>query len=153
VLASCVAAYFAHAQVRVAETQINIANDKLKIDLFEKRYAIYKAAKDLIEYVMSNCNGGIDSQFVRKRFIELDESRFFFDCHIRKVLDDATKECDRFLVMIEERKQINVDDVALWRKTAEDVAKQQQKLNALYRSLPKVFEKVLAFRHLIERDR
>lgn len=153
VFAACVATYFAYAQVQVAKIQTDIANDKLKVDLFERRYAIYKAAKALIEYVMLNLNGRIDSQVIRDRYVELDESRFFFDRHIQKVLDEVNKECDRFLVMTQERKQINSDDIALWQKTAEDCAKQQLKLNALYRSLPEAFENALAFRHLIERDR
>jgi hypothetical protein len=82
-----------------------------------------------------------------------NESRFVFDRHIQKVLDEINKERDLFLVTIEEREQINRDDVAPWRKTDEDSAKQQQKLNALYRSFPEAFENALAFRHLIERDR
>jgi hypothetical protein len=52
VIASIVAAVFAAAQWRVANAQKDIAYDKLKFDLFEKRYAIYVAAKDLLEYIL-----------------------------------------------------------------------------------------------------
>ena len=149
VLASCVAAYFARAQVQVAKTQTNIANDKLKFDLYERRYAIYKATKDLIEYVRLNCNGYTDPNIIRSMYIKLDESRFFFDCDIRKVLDEVHDECENLLKAIEERRH----GAVRWEGTAENVVRPQQKLNALYGSLPEAFEKALAFRHLIERDR
>ena len=41
----------AAGQKEIARSQRDIAHDRLKYDLFEKRYEIYLAAKKLIEYV------------------------------------------------------------------------------------------------------
>jgi hypothetical protein len=46
-------ARIARRQAEVAEAQREIAYDKLKHDLFDKRYEIYQAAKQLIEKVLS----------------------------------------------------------------------------------------------------
>jgi hypothetical protein len=41
------------AQVRIAQSQRDIAFDKLKYDLFDKRYEIYQTAKAIIEPMLS----------------------------------------------------------------------------------------------------
>jgi hypothetical protein len=46
--------YFNRMQVRITATQADIALEKLKLDLFDKRYVIYSAAKHLIEYLLQN---------------------------------------------------------------------------------------------------
>ena len=40
--------FFNRAQTRLAETQADVAVEKLKLDLFEKRYALYNSAKQLV---------------------------------------------------------------------------------------------------------
>jgi len=42
---------FARIQARIAQSQRDIALDKLKFDLFERRYEIYQATKVLLEYM------------------------------------------------------------------------------------------------------
>src|SRR5664280_2325345 len=51
VVAIVVTVVFTKAQLRIAESQRDIAHDKLKYDLFKYRYEIYEAAKALIKYV------------------------------------------------------------------------------------------------------
>jgi hypothetical protein len=152
VFASAVAAYFAWAQVQVAKTQAAIAYDKLKFDLFEKRYAIYCTTKDLIEHAISNGDQRIDFEFVRKSRVRLDESRFFFDNNIRKCIGEVDNECEEFLKLILFRKKINSDEDGLWANTADKLAEQVCKLSDLYKGLPQKFEKALAFQQLTERD-
>jgi hypothetical protein len=42
---------FGREQARIAQSQRDIALDKLKHDLFDRRYAIYSATKELLEYI------------------------------------------------------------------------------------------------------
>ena len=104
IVASLVAALFAAAQVCVARAQKSIAYDKLKVDLFEKRYAIYQAAKELIEYIRRGNGRRIeDTNFVRQHYIKLDEARFFFDYEIQYLLRNIMEECEAYLVSIEQK--------------------------------------------------
>ncbi len=48
VIAGLITLTFSRAQTRVSRSQRDIALDRLKFDLFEKRYAIYDAAKSLL---------------------------------------------------------------------------------------------------------
>jgi hypothetical protein len=82
IAAAVVAMFFSHRQVKIAETQKDIAYDKLKHDLFEKRYEIYSAAKQLIEAVFAAPVGGavkrVTDPEIRRLRLKLDEARFFF---------------------------------------------------------------------------
>jgi hypothetical protein len=49
--ASIVAFSLGQAQWRIAASQRDIALDKLKFDLFHRRYEVYQAAKGILEYV------------------------------------------------------------------------------------------------------
>jgi hypothetical protein len=49
---------FNKRQIEISRAQRDIALDKLKFDLFELRYGIYLAAKELIEYV--SCHHDFD---------------------------------------------------------------------------------------------
>jgi hypothetical protein len=87
-----VTAYFASKQVRIAASQAataaaqrqiaksqrDIAYDRLKYDLFEKRYEIYLAAKALIEHVsdLSKSKGRYDQRALELK-VKLIEARFF----------------------------------------------------------------------------
>jgi hypothetical protein len=75
------------AQVRIAESQArtalaqrDIAFDKLKHDLFEKRYAIYTAARCVMERVIRTGadERPIDDHELMDMRVKLDEGRFFF---------------------------------------------------------------------------
>jgi hypothetical protein len=43
--------FFNRAQKRIAQTQADVAIEGLKLYLFERRYAIYLSAKQLVEYL------------------------------------------------------------------------------------------------------
>jgi hypothetical protein len=69
----------AAAQKEIAHSQRNIARDKLKYDLFTKRYEIYETARSVIEYVSHQ---PFDGRQIEPKFIlmlgKLDECAFFF---------------------------------------------------------------------------
>jgi hypothetical protein len=148
VIASIVAAVFATAQWCVAKAQKDIAYDKLKLELFEKRYAIYEAAKELIEYILQGKGGRVeDVAFMRKHYITLDEARFFFDPEIQTLLTNVHEECEGYLVTVAERDMLNPEvDPKAWREMGEKVANQRAKLREMAESLPKYFENALAFK-------
>ncbi len=69
----------AAAQKEIAQSQRDIAYDRLKYDLFEKRYEIYLAAKELIEHVskLPETKGMVDQRIVELK-VKLIEARFFY---------------------------------------------------------------------------
>jgi hypothetical protein len=69
----------AATQLAVAKSQRDIAIDKLKYDLFEKRYNIYLAAKKLIEQAASSMHprDALDPRLAELR-VTLNEARFFY---------------------------------------------------------------------------
>jgi hypothetical protein len=73
VIASGVAAwitwYFASWQAATASRAVDIAHDRLRFDLFGKRYEIYEAARKAIEKMPDELNA---------IFLNFKESRFFF---------------------------------------------------------------------------
>jgi hypothetical protein len=63
---------FNKRQIEVSRAQRDIALDKLKFDLFELRFGIYLAAKELIEYASSQHDiKKIDSNRVRSLYVKL----------------------------------------------------------------------------------
>src|SRR6266446_1805729 len=69
----------AEAQAATAKSQRDIAYDRLKYDLFEKRYEIYLAAKKLIEYTSQfRKRGDMFNPSVMELKVKLIEARFFF---------------------------------------------------------------------------
>src|ERR1700733_136607 len=73
-------ARLAEGQAQTARAQSDIALDKLKHDLFEKRYAIYTAAKGIMERVIRTGadERPIDDHELMDMRIKLDEGCFFF---------------------------------------------------------------------------
>ncbi len=69
----------ASAQKQIAQSQRDIAYDRLKYDLFKERYGFYVTAKHLIEKISGNRFPlGIHDPELRAMRIKLDEARFFF---------------------------------------------------------------------------
>jgi hypothetical protein len=139
---------FGRAQIRIAQSQRDIALDKLKYDLFEKRYEIYEACKTLIEDVVlvsdiAKCDAGK----IRSLYIKIDEARFYFPRTIVGYLIYVHRECEAFLQLLGERNLINSDDEK-WSKSADVLAKHQAELRQVYAGLPEIFEDSLAFPQL-----
>lgn len=89
-------------QAKIAEAQKDIAYDKLKHDLFDKRYEIYLAAKRLIEAMLAAPPGDsvkrhTDPEIKRLR-LKLDEARFFFPPDTRAYCEKIEKHVYDLLV-------------------------------------------------------
>ncbi len=140
---------FARIQARIAQSQRDIALDKLKFDLFEKRYEIYQATKALLEYMPFVTDlEKLDATKVRALSVTIDEARFYFTPEICTFLHDTRARCETFFEHLRQRDLMNIDDSQKWGEMAETLAKDQQVLRITYASLPQIFEKTLAFKQL-----
>lgn len=152
IVAGLITITFARTQTRIAESQRDIALDKLKFDLFQKRYEIYEAAKQLLEYVPFITDlAKSDTNKIRALYVKMDEARFYFPPDICGFLNTIHTRCEQFFEHLAERDRINInaDDYhEQWYNMAETLAADQGKLRAAYRVLPRTFEKSLAYEQL-----
>src|SRR6478752_4833660 len=112
---------FNKQQIEISRTQRDIAIDKLKFDLFELRYGIYLAAKELIEYVSNKGDlAEFNSDKMRSLYVKLDEARFFFDNVAVSFMQEIERTIERRLELMAERERANIDDAALWGKLADE---------------------------------
>jgi hypothetical protein len=140
---------FARIQANLARSQRDIALDKLKFDLFEKRYEIYQATKTLLEYVPFVTDlEKLDATKVRSLAVTIDEARFYYPPEICTFLHDTRARCETFFGHLGQRELISIDDSQKWGEMAETLAKDQQTLRIIYASLPQIFEDTLAFKQL-----
>ena len=140
-IASGVALYIAHRftsiQATAAKHQADIAYDKLKYDLFEKRYKIYNEAKELITYVINHsqrkeCTDSDLNQY----YAILGEAPFFF----------PPKVCAVFNNIISLTRQLVEGDAKRDRPTANIVVE----LEKIFDDMPKTFEDEMSFQQLIK---
>ena len=149
VVAAGITYYFNRAQARIAATQADVAIERLNLDLFEKRYALYSSAKQLVEYLALHRDfDKVDHSKVRSFYVTLDEGRFFLPDNVRKFLSELHDTSEAFLTVLGERSNLNPDDADRWRSTAEKAAAFLAKLTDMYAKLPLVFEEALAFKQI-----
>jgi hypothetical protein len=142
--------FFNKRQTAIAETQKNIALDKLKHDVFEKRYKIFLAARSLIETVLHQSDfQKIESARIRELRVVLDEARFFFGANIRDYITEIDRTAEALLKALgdkwrndEERKEPD------WSKTMQELGDASRRLSAMYGELSQKFEPSLRFDHL-----
>jgi len=140
---------FARIQARIAASQRDIALDRLKFDLLQRRYAIYEATKELLEYIpFIHDLEKSDASKIRSLYIKLDEARFYFPPDIRSFLNEIHARCEAFFDDLAKRDRLNIDDHEKWSEMAAILAAHQSTLRAIYASLPQKFESSLAFEEL-----
>jgi hypothetical protein len=135
----------ADAQATTAVAQKDIAYDKLKWDLFDKRYEIYTTAGDLIDHI----NGSpFDRQPGGAKIIammrKLDEARFFFPrteaavfATIARLVEDHEGALSR--------RNLFQDNEAVRIQAGGRAAEASQALSELRLRLPVLMEKELGF--------
>jgi hypothetical protein len=133
-------------QAAIAQSQADIARDKLKFDLFEMRYSIYSSVKELIEYATAaNPGAPIDSSRVRNLYVKLDEARFFFDEGVIAFINDVCAAAEAYFNLRSERAIANPDDTQKWTWLADQLAGCSKRLRDLYAAAPATFESSLRF--------
>jgi hypothetical protein len=136
--------FFNRAQTRLAETQADVAVENLKLNLFEKRYALYASAKQLVEYLaLQNEFEKIDRTKIRTLYVILDEARFFLPDTVRNFLAELHQTSEAFLKVLADRSNLDADDQKKWSKTVDEAAALNGKLRDMYAKLPTVFEEAL----------
>jgi hypothetical protein len=79
--AAVIASLIAYRQSMTAREQRQIAQDKLKLDFFEKRFAVYKATKTLLN--TSTIQGQILPDDLQEFYKATNGAEFFFDDETR----------------------------------------------------------------------
>lgn len=87
----------AKEQVRIAETQKNIAAAKLNFDLYEKRFSVFDAARRLLIKVVQDDH--VESSEVIKFNIETADAVFLFNKDIDDYLNTLRKKILRLRVL------------------------------------------------------
>lgn len=137
-------------QIEIARVQKDISLDKLRYDLFQKRYEVYAAARSLIEYVRAQHEfEKIDSGRVRELRVILDESRFFFGPSIRSHLAEVDATCEALLngLALKWQVQDNRSDPK-WTEAMQQLGDAARKLISMYAALSEKFEPSLRFDQL-----
>lgn len=89
ILIALFAAYIAYQQHRIEKR-------KFKLELYEKRYKVYKALMTFLGTIMREGRVTNDSQ--REFLINTNESLFFFDKNVNEYLKEIySKSCDKWL--------------------------------------------------------
>ncbi|MGB7037404.1 MAG: hypothetical protein WBD71_17995 [Xanthobacteraceae bacterium] len=137
-------------QIEIAKAQRDISLDRLKHDLFQKRYEVYVAAKSLIEYVKRESDfKKIDSSRIRELRVILDEARFFFGPEIRSHLSEIDQTCEALLNGLALKWQIQDDSSdPKWAIAIQQLGDASRKLAAMYSILSEKFEPSLRFDQL-----
>ena len=140
-------ARIAHTQAEIAKSQAAIAYDKLKFDLFERRYMIFQAAKSLIQYVtrLKHANE-IDHHKIDDLQAQLEEARFFFEMDIQVYLAELGARSTSCVYWLTEMAKISsTEDKAAWESVAEKMGTDWKRLVEMYNDLPNTFHSALAF--------
>lgn len=135
VTVAAVAVYFQSRQTLLAE-------HRLRLDLFEKRYAKLLDAKRLLEAVTA-VQDWRDIKGVRELYISLDEGRFLLSRETYNFLKRICDATEAYLMAAVERDNLNKDDADAWRRSGDTLAAQIAGLRALYAQIPEQFDRDL----------
>jgi len=143
----------AEAQKEIAKSQRDIAYDKLKFDLFDKRYEIYRTAKNIIErIVQTGVERRIDDPELLTMRIKLAEAQFFFPSKGVSLFENIDKLAENHEVARSfwERSKENDELRVKW---GDEMAAAVEKLIAIYRLFPGAVKDELGFSLLIDPHR
>ena len=159
VIAAIAATYFVRRQWQTAQQQADTAKDQLRNSLFEKRYAIYVAARKAVAISFERRDEDQMPAELNALFLHFEEARFFFSDQIYLFLDQLRKDIKTFLQKnYLYRKNVaqhagpqraDVRKVLLDEEAA--LLKLQEQLYITSQMLPKTFADVLAFPQLTGR--
>ncbi|MHC2581344.1 hypothetical protein ACVI1J_006496 [Bradyrhizobium diazoefficiens] len=135
------------AQKDIANAQLKIAFDKLKHDLFDKRYEIYLAAKGVIEAIFNHSPVNDADPALKKLRLKLDEARFFFPPDTLAFCENIEKLVYEVLVASRAASGYS-EDRPERHELRDQQAKGEIQLARIYEELAKRFERDLGFEQL-----
>jgi type II secretory pathway pseudopilin PulG len=131
-------ARIAQQQADTAKQQASTAFDQLRYNLFEKRFALYNTARELIALVVNASNPqGSD---VVPLHAKLNEAEFFFSRDICDWLRALREDCNNLLVL---RSTEHLPGAP-----AGEIANRSTRLTDALIEMPRRFENELGFRHV-----
>src|SRR5437868_6761985 len=89
VVAALITFRFSSKQTEIAQFQADIASDKLKFDLFERRMNTYDAIREVIGEIVRH--GVVTNQSTAAFVRAIDKVEFLFGPEIKSYLDDLYK--------------------------------------------------------------
>ena len=134
-------ARIAQQQADTAKQQANTAFDQLRYNLFEKRFAIYNTARELVALVVNESN--VQGSDVMPLHAKLNEADFFFSKDICDWLRKLRQDCNNFLEL---RSRAHLPGVA------SEIATRSTRLVDILVEMPHRFENELGFRHVTRCD-
>lgn len=144
---ACVQAKTAEAQKDIAQANLDIAYDKLKHDLFQKRYEIYMAAKTLIETIFAQSPVNVADPKIKELRLKVDEARFFFSPETRAFCEEIEK-CVYDVLVAAQAVTGYSEDRPERMELRDQQAKAEIALAGIYPQLAKRFERDLGFEQL-----
>lgn len=144
-IAVCVTTILGTAQFAIARSQRDLARDKLKLDLFERRFAVYQAAKSLSNTLRPNSTKRIEYERFDEWSATLTEARYLFSSSVvalaQKIIDLAF-EWERNLEVIDGMDEETLD---ILRRRQEAISKE---MSGLHLFVEGVFDPELAYKEL-----
>jgi len=148
IVATRITLKFSRIQAEIARQQANTASDRLRLDLFQKRYAIYQAAQELIKLLEDKIpSRTLQINEVTEKLIILDEAAFYFPRDIQEYLNTLGEECQNW---VSQHRQRDADGPGSpsWHSSSREMIDTLRRMNERRRSMPKIFEPVMGFSHL-----
>lgn len=135
-------------QAKIARQQAETASDRLWYDLFDRRYVVYEAAKNLVEFTLTtHIVGPAEATRLQKLRVTLSEARFFFPeeiCIFIRSLEDHYRHMGKLMARAKKVDDGDPEFAAL----GDEIASKLDELVELERSIPARFEGVLRFPQL-----
>jgi hypothetical protein len=109
VTAAIVALRMGRTQADISKSQLRTAHEKLRLDLFEKRYAVYTAARDLISVILRD--GDLNDADLRKFYIGTADASFLFHHEVVAYLSRLKNRSTLICLNQNERKRLQKLDL------------------------------------------
>jgi hypothetical protein len=139
----------AELQATTAKQQADTALDRLRYDLFEKRYAVYRALTELLTDICDEtikADLHIDEKIAK--FLLLEEARFFFPPDTMRFVLEIRQRCDWIMTRYARHRTSKMSDPDLF-PLPQDLWDAASALRQELISLPQRFERDLGFAHVL----
>lgn len=103
-----VTAYFAWHQKTIAKEQVDIAREKLRHDLYERRYRVFDAARKLLCEIA--VHGTASEDDLRAFVIGTSDAAFLFDDDLAKFLEEMRGRAQKLQSLIQAMESMPVGD-------------------------------------------
>ncbi len=120
--------YIAYSQWQSSRRQAEIAGNRLKYDLFQKRYAVYRAVVDF--FISINIHGTMKSEDLNKYYLSIHEARWVLNEEIYLFL---TKD------VVTNARKLRMVDIKLSRIQSPSGSHSQEELNKVLDKQEEIF--------------